>query len=89
MDLLCPKCLEPWDNDTFHDVAAETGSTYAEIARRFRTEGCAVIPGESCGAIPDDEEFRTELAKVQVTYDMLGSDMDGAASTFMDFGIGG
>lgn len=32
MDLYCAKCGEPWDNDTFHDVADENGSTYAEVA---------------------------------------------------------
>ena len=49
-------------------------------ARLFRTEGCAAFPGNKHSAAGDT--FAAEAARV--TYDLLGDDMDGAASMFED-----
>lgn len=81
MDVTCPKCGEPWENDTLHDYAEEVGSTYREIARQFRTKGCGVAFsnwGVTCHA-DDRSAMRTALA------DLLGDDMDGYASLCEDF----
>ena len=79
MDLLCPKCREPWENDYIHDHAAEVGSTYAKVSADFRIRGCEAF-GERHGEMTADPAI-AEL------YDLLGDDMDGAASMFEDFGL--
>lgn len=76
MDLLCPKCSEPWDNDTFHDVAEDTGSTYTKVAADFRRRGCEAL-GTTHGEMNPDP-------RVGALYDMLGDDMDGAAAMIED-----
>lgn len=85
MDLYCPKCRELWDNDTFHEVAEELGSTYAKVAAVFRSQGCgaafrgsAYDPGRHCSASAAPDPM------VAAMYDMLGDDMDGAAAMFED-----
>lgn len=80
MDVLCPVCGEPWDHDELHELAAELEVSYTEAARLFRTEGCAAFPGNKHSAAGDT--FAAEAARV--TYDLLGDDMDGAASMFED-----
>jgi hypothetical protein len=51
MDMICPVCEEPFDNDCLHEVAKENSNpgglkdrpkTYNEVARLFRTKGCGV-----------------------------------------------
>lgn len=79
MDVLCPRCAEPWDNDELHDVP---GMTYALASQRFREEGCKVFTGELC------EKSDNEMALMARTaYDLLGDDMDGAASMMEDYGL--
>lgn len=81
MDIICPKCGEPWEIDTLHDYADEVGSTYREISRQFRTKGCGeAFPtwGIACHA-DERSEIRTALA------DILGDDIDGYASLCEDF----
>lgn len=81
MDIMCPNCGEPWEFETLHDYAEENGSTYAKVAKVFRTKGC----GEAFSAwritcIKDENaESRFVLAEV------LGDDMDGYASMMQDF----
>ena len=40
---LCRHCAEPWDNDTFHDVAEKTDTTYDEVFTAFRSLGCGAV----------------------------------------------
>lgn len=84
MDLLCPICLEPWDNDTFHEVAQETDSTYQAVTTRFRRSGCGAL-----GTTHGDHRDAARSQAVETIYGLLGDDMDGAASLIEDFGIGG
>ena len=81
MDLLCPVCGEAWDNDEFHEVAKQYGTTYADVAHDFRTRGCVAM-GPDC--YHGDAKADPRIA---ATYAMLGSDMDGAASTFDEWGF--
>lgn len=89
MDLMCPRCGEPWDNDEFHEVAAETGSTYAKVAAEFRLKGCEAL-GTS-HSTPSTEKDRTYGLTRQdaatALYDLLGDDMDGAAAMLDDLGF--
>ena len=76
MDLLCRHCREPWENDTLHDVAQETGRTYREVAADFRQDGCEAL-GTTHG---EGEPSRA----ADVLYELLGDDMDGAAAMLND-----
>lgn len=82
MDVRCPRCAEPWEFDTLHEVAEEENSTYAEVAARFRRRGCEVITGRKC-----QRYARGEFASAM--YEILGDDMDGAASMFDDMDMMG
>jgi len=97
MDLYCPICGEPWDNDTFHDVAQtrqETHTrpaTYETVAKDFRRRGCAALAPEYTNGPcrpnanePDDRDGLRKSEKARVLYDLLGDDMDGAASELND-----
>lgn len=80
MDLLCPRCAEPWDNDTIHDRATETGSTYREVATEFRATGCEALGSDHGEGVADPA--------IATVYELSGDDMDGAASDLEDFGLG-
>lgn len=79
MDLLCPKCGEPWDNDELHEQAEINGTSYAVEAKKFRAVGCATF---DCSHNSDNVGDATEIASM--IYDIMGDDMDGAASAFDD-----
>lgn len=71
MDIYCPKCGEPWDQEELHDIE---GKTYAEANLAFRRTGCAVF-GEKC------EGENTQAAMLAAAaYEMLGDDLDAAAA---------
>lgn len=96
MDIRCPKCGEPWDNDTIHERVAELNAetvgdagqrlvhfSYRTVAADFRKRGCAAL-GTDCwnGAVD------TEAAEAAATlYELLGDDMDGAAAMLDDLGF--
>lgn len=58
MDLYCPRCGEPWENDCFHDEAAarareadpdgigtfdSSGEPYHVVVRDFQQRGCVAL----------------------------------------------
>jgi len=83
MDLYCPRrgCGEPIENDSLHD-AVEDGlyPNYRAAAAAFRSEGCTAIGYVHSKG--NDNDMRT-LA-MDAMYDLLGDDMDGAASMMDD-----
>lgn len=85
MDIYCPKktCGEPVDNDYLHDVADEQNRTYTEVLHRFQSTGC-----EALGFTHSDNgaEGAGRAAMADALYDLLGDDIDGAASMFDDLG---
>lgn len=89
MDLYCRHCHEPWDNDSLHEEAeARNGIdlmgnvTYQEVAADFRENGCAALTRafgtQACADRKDGDGI------VGALYDLLGDDMDGAASMLED-----
>ena len=82
MDILCPVCAEPYDHDELHEIASELEITYNEASKRFRTVGCALF-GNKHDETPDQET----AAMARQAYELLGSDLDGAASMFEDYGL--
>lgn len=79
MDIYCPRCAEPWDNDEFHDEAEEQGSTYRAMVKRFRTEGCAVFGGARCSENADPTTRAMIGAAMELSDhpDDWASDLDG------------
>jgi hypothetical protein len=111
MNIICPKCGEPWDFDSLHDVAEErygisyyldgenfhrsnrvknpeyNGDDYdrvfQEVSKEFRSKGCGIVfDKRPCTTVDSD---RTAMASA--AYEILGDDLDGAASMFDDYGL--
>ena len=95
MDLYCPICGEPWDNDTFHDVAQARQqtyvslgpNTYAAVTADFRRRGCAALAPEYTNGPcqpdmdePDDRDGLRKSEKARVLYDLLGDHLHLTAS---------
>lgn len=82
MDLICPKCAEPTDNDSLHDAVEEAlFQNYREAAAAFRSEGCTAL-----GFSHNEETVGSLRAQASwAIMDLLGDDMDGAASMMEDF----
>jgi hypothetical protein len=90
MDIICPRCTEPWDNDCLHEEADERtalqvpGNTYHAVMREFQSKGCEAFKyayGQGkCAPVNN-----TRSAVASAMYDLLGDDMDGAASMMEDF----
>ncbi len=79
MDVYCPKCAEPVDMDYFHDVAAETETTYAVVAGNFRAVGCSAV-GFTCS----ERDTSGRAAASSALMDLMGDDMDGVAAMLED-----
>lgn len=84
MDLMCPRCTEPWDFDSLHDEAAESDRTYSQVAADFRTRGCLALES-AFGSMLCEPVHNLRAAAADAMYDLLGDDMDGAASMMEDF----
>ena len=78
MDILCPICGEPVDNEELHTYAKEIDSTYRVVASDYRKRGCAAI-GMKHTATPSPV-----AAAARLVYDTLGDDMDGAMAELAD-----
>lgn len=96
MDIYCPTCAEPWDNDCIHDEvdarrdAGDTEATYQTVMREFQRKGCKALAtayglgAEDCQAAQDDSSY-LRAALAGAAYDLLGDDMDGAAAELSDY----
>lgn len=80
MDLRCPRCAEPTDNEEFHElVAAGDFPNYTKAVQAFQSQGCVVVYGGSeCDRVESG-------AYAEALYDLLGDDTDGAAAMMEDF----
>jgi hypothetical protein len=84
MDLICPRCTEPWDFDSLHEEADESDRTYAQVAADFRTRGCLALE-TAFGAMECKPVNNLRSMVADAMYDLLGDDMDGAAAMMEDF----
>ena len=75
MDMYCPRCAEPWDNDFFHEVAEEKGQTYRQTVDDFYQRGCVALGGSQCERTGS---LRAEMSAV--LRDVMGDDTDGIMS---------
>ncbi len=73
MDIICPRCGEPWDTDeVYHGMTAD------ERARMKAGGGCST----ACAASEPVRDERT--AAGAAVLELLGDDLDGAASLLAD-----
>lgn len=79
MDIFCPICAEPVDNDELHIYAKEIESTYRAVAADYRERGC-----EAIGMKHTVNSSSAAAANARAVYDILGDDMDGAMAEFAD-----
>lgn len=87
MDLICPRCAEPWELDSLHDAEdpEQEGQLlpFQEAWKIFSTKGCGVLfNGRQCTQVRDD---RTAAANALI--DLLGDDVDGIACELEDLGL--
>lgn len=95
MDLYCPKCREPWDNDSLHEeVQARVehagyeglpsdGITYSVVYREFTEKGCSALI-TAFGAQDCNSEAPSD-AGLAALYEFAGDDSDFAASLASDY----
>ena len=84
MDIYCPKCAEPWDMDELHEaVAADYYPTFTEARKAFARYGCPAMDGRA-KACPDTVIGHDMGNLISEVYDLLGDDLDGAASMLED-----
>lgn len=88
MDIWCPRCNEPWDNDELHIAAEEQDGSYSEVAAQFRSEGCSALTGTPCepDIATDDDEREERLGLIAGVYAIVGDDMDAASALIEDLG---
>lgn len=92
MDLTCPVCGEPWEFDSLHDETAYRSeaitpapepysATFDRVRAEFQREGCEALKsfGASHGPI---QQNRADVAAL--AYELMGDDLDGAASMLDD-----
>jgi hypothetical protein len=88
MDILCPKCGEPWDiyelGEQAREVAEWEGAHYEDVykalRREFSRKGCEAFEGGRCSEPLD----KGRSALISEVYGLLGDDMDGAAAMLED-----
>jgi hypothetical protein len=100
MDINCPVCAEPWDMDTLHteieerlasgEMSEDTNYNvlYFKMSDEFKSKGCKAFTftGAAPWCVKPDNDSQYELAAVaSALYDLLGDDMDGAASMLEDW----
>ena len=88
MDVLCRFCAEPWDHDELHGLSYPLEKSrklpYNLASEKFRTFGCGLFdwvwndkPLTRC----KNRSLNNDAAeKAGILYDVLGSDLDAAAS---------
>jgi hypothetical protein len=101
MDLYCPTCGEPWDNDSLHEEAEARkasqdaapagttftlGTTYTAVAADFRRKGCKALINAFGPQRQCEPNGSTQAQAAALVYELSGDDMDGAMSDMDDFG---
>lgn len=80
MDIYCPKCGEPWEMDSLHDLIEDGCEDYHKAVSLFRNKGC-----EAFGCGHNVTPMETTALASELMFDILGDDVDGIASMMDDF----
>jgi hypothetical protein len=95
MDIICPRCGEPFDMDELHYIndpdmreadriyGTEHLLSYKQAYHIFQTKGCGVLLNDA--PCPVRRNMRTAAATAFM--DMLGDDVDGVAAMLEDEGL--
>lgn len=84
MDLLCPRCSEPWDLEELHHVyRGDDHIPFDDARQMFYKIGCAAMDGDTVPSCNERVTLTTEATSV--IYELLGDDVDGAAALLDDF----
>jgi hypothetical protein len=77
MDIYCPRCGEPYDQDELHYA---DDLTYDEARKVFFGQGCGMVyDGTPC------PQADTPMGRASAAaYELLGSDVDGIAAEMDD-----
>jgi hypothetical protein len=85
MDVFCSHCGEPWDIYSIHEIV---GGSYNHKNVQFQQLGCGAfeVPPVECQAVTPEagSPMDTRAQAAGAMYDLLGDDMDGAASMLDD-----
>lgn len=95
MDIPCPRCAEPWDNDSIHeevsdrrDYGGDNDATYHTVLAEFRSKGCEALTAYGAQCNPATlNSFRAQVTSAM--FDICGDDADGVASLMDDFDYAG
>jgi hypothetical protein len=87
MDIYCRRCGEPWDIDTLHEEAAESGRTFQEVRADFARRGCQALAAFTGNDQPCEKQETARGAASGALMDILGDDIDGVASLLDDEGF--
>jgi hypothetical protein len=95
MDLYCPRCAEPWDNDCFHEevearkAAGEKDASYRKVTREFHADGCIALReshgvSSQCEKAPAGSGAENRAMIAGLAAELMGDDTDGIASMMDD-----
>lgn len=91
MDIPCPFCGEPWDQDALHEMPGVTlgmhasdvyDSCYREAVRQFRTYGCPVFQERGRRLEVCTRANLGDMALVHVLWETLGEDIDALSAEY-------
>ena len=85
VDIYCVKCGEPWELDTFHDVADERGVTFSVAVEEFQRAGCVATGWVSGCERATGGAAAARAGAMSVLCELLGDDVDGIASEMADW----
>jgi len=87
MDIICSRCLEPWD--VLHVLHEEP--------EKFKMTGCLILECPCCEenlkyqneelSDVEKEKIKERCEAVRTVCELLGDDIDGAASYLLSFGL--
>jgi hypothetical protein len=85
VDIYCVRCGEPWELDTFHDIADERGVTFAVAVEEFQRAGCVATGWVSGCDRATGGAAAARAGAMSVLCELLGDDVDGIASEMADW----
>lgn len=92
MDIYCPKCREPWDNDCLHDEvdarrADGREADYDSVKRDFFANGCGALSAAYGSGCNPDTVGGGRSVVLDELYGLFGHDLDGLMADLEDFPI--
>lgn len=90
-DIPCPRCGEPWDNDSLHEIAEREGEVYenvpydaifSRVQADFRRRGCEIFD------VSHNTHGNRQVAEAtSMLMDIMPDDFDGVVAMLQDGGM--